>query len=247
MINLKVRSYQKELLDNLYIPFADIKQNMKELNTINTYLGGHSITVNGIKKILELLPANQAITVCEIGCGGGDNLKAIEKWCTGNSIKANFVGIDKNAACIEFAQQQYPTLNAKWITADYKDIQFSDNKPDIIFSSLFCHHFTEDSILNILHWMKANTTRGFFINDLHRHWLAYYSIQIITRIFSGSYLVKNDAPLSVARGFKKKEWAKIIAAAGITNCSIQWKWAFRHLIVYKVPGEPPFGGDSPGT
>ena len=95
--------------------------------------------------------------------------------------------------------------------------------------------------------MKTNTRKGFFINDLHRHWLAYYSIQIITSIFSGSYLVKNDAPLSVARGFKKKEWATMIAAAGIANCSIQWKWAFRHLIVYiSKPGGSPQMGGSPG-
>lgn len=232
MINLKVRSYQKELLDNLDIPFDDIRQNMKELNTINTLLGGHLITICGIKKILQLFPTDQPITVCEIGCGGGDNLKAIEKWCTRNSIKVNFVGIDLKATCIEFAQQQYPALNVKWIISDYKDVQFIDNKPDIIFSSLFCHHFTNKSILHILLWMKANTTKGFFINDLHRHWLAYYSIQLITRIFSTSYLVKNDAPLSVARGFNKKEWRKMIEDAGIPNCSIQWKWAFRHLIIY---------------
>jgi len=248
MINLRVRSYQKELLDNLDIPFADIRQNMKELNTINSYLGGHLITISGIKKIVRTFPNDKPITVCEIGCGGGDNLKAIEKWCISNSIKVNFIGIDIKAACIEFAQQQYPDLNAKWITADYQDVQFNDNKPDIIFSSLFCHHFTNESILNILRWMKANAGRGFFINDLHRHWLAYYSIQIITHIFSASYLVKNDAPLSVARGFNRKEWRKMIETAGITNGSIQWKWAFRHLIIYiAIPGSSPVERNAPGT
>ena len=232
MINLRKRSNQKELLDNLNIPFADIKQNMKELNTINTYLGGHSISIGGIKKILQSINKGQSIVVCEIGCGGGDNLKAIEKWCTGNSIEVNFIGIDMKAECIEFAQQQYPALNAKWVISDYREVQFKDNKPDIIFSSLFCHHFTDESIVHILQWMKTNSARGFFINDLHRHFLAYHSIQIITRLFSGSSLVKHDAPLSVARGFNKKEWQKMIATAGISNCSIQWKWAFRHLIIY---------------
>ena len=250
MINLRVRSYQKELLDTVGIPFADIQQNMKELNTINTCLGGHKISIDGVKKILQTFSADQPITVCEIGCGSGDNLRAIEKWCRGNRIEAGFIGIDIKAACIEFAQQQYPALNARWITSDYKDVHFKDNKPDIIFSSLFCHHFSDDAIVNMLQWMKENTTRGFFINDLHRHPLAYYSIKTITGIFSSSYLVKNDAPLSVARGFKKKEWQTMIAEAGMSNCSIQWKWAFRHLITYCVPpgspGESPPKGGSPG-
>jgi len=230
MISLKLRSYRKELLDNEDIPFADIRQNMKELNIINTHLGGHSITIDGIKKILKNSPGNKPITVCEIGCGGGDNLKAIEKWCRINSIKANFIGIDIKTECIEFAKQQFDSINAKWVTADYKDVRFGNNKPDIIFSSLFCHHFTNEAIVMMLQWMKANATKGFFINDLHRHPLAYYSIKTITRIFSGSYLVKNDAPLSVARGFTMNEWKTIFDEAGISNCNIQWKWAFRHLI-----------------
>lgn len=234
MINLRNRSYKKELLDNEHIPFPDIRQNMKELNIINRWLGGHAVSIDGIKKILAAFTTDQPITICETGCGGGDNLKAIEKWCTSHSIEAKFIGIDIKAECIEFAQQQYPALNVRWIIADYKNVQFTTHQPDIIFSSLFCHHFDDDAIVEMLHWMKANATKGFFINDLQRHSLAYYSIKIITRFFSSSYLVKNDAPLSVARGFKKKEWQKMIGEAGITNCSVQWKWAFRFLIVHCV-------------
>ncbi|MEJ7586497.1 MAG: methyltransferase domain-containing protein [Ferruginibacter sp.] len=230
MINLASRSYCKELLDNDAIPFADIRQNMKELNRINTYLGGHKITIEGVKKILGNFQPDGPVTICEIGCGGGDNLKAIENWCHKHAVKSDFIGIDLKAECIEFAKQQYPNLDARWIVSDYKDVRFDNNKPTIIFSSLFCHHFMNDGIAHILQWMKVNSSRGFFINDLHRHYLAFYSIKIITAIFSRSYLVRNDAPLSVARGFRTKEWQKMMTHAGITDYNIQWRWAFRHLI-----------------
>jgi hypothetical protein len=87
--------------------------------------------------------------------------------------------------------------------------------------------------MTMLQWMQQNSRVGFFINDLHRHPLAYYSIKWLTRLFSKSYLVKNDAPISVERGFIKKEWENLCAMAGIKPLSIQWQWAFRHLIVYK--------------
>lgn len=229
MVSLKKRSYKKELLDADNIPFADIKQNMQELNRINTLLGGHKITINGIKKfIYKNSPA--PLSICEIGCGGGDNLNTIATWCSKNNITVNFIGIDIKKECIDFARQQYPDINAEWITSDYSKINFS-TKPAIIFSSLFCHHFTEDGLIKMLQWMKQNCSKGFFINDLHRNIFAYYSIKWITRIFSKSYLVKNDAPLSVARGFTRKEWQNIFAAAGIPHYTIHWKWAFRHLIV----------------
>lgn len=232
MINLTSRSPKLELLDREDISFADIQQNMKELNIINTLLGGHNISIAGIKKILKKHSAGESITVCEIGCGGGDNLKAVEKWAAAKSIRINFTGIDVKAACIDYARQQYPLLNAKWVVADYRAVEFGDDKPDIIFASLFCHHFKDAEIVSMLRWMKMNSVKGFFINDLHRHRLAYCSIKLITGIFSRSYLVKNDAPLSVARGFKTKEWTGLITEANLSNSTVQWKWAFRHLIVY---------------
>jgi hypothetical protein len=81
MINLDARSYQKELLDNEDLPFEDIRRNMQELDTINRFLGGHKVSISGIKKILSDAPVQQLISICEIGCGGGDNLLAIQKWC----------------------------------------------------------------------------------------------------------------------------------------------------------------------
>jgi len=233
MTKLSNRSYTKELLDGDNIPFADIQLNMQELNTINKYLGGHSITIAGVKALTAGGTPGHPLSICEIGCGGGDNLKAIESYCRKKNIPAQFIGIDIKADCTAFAMQQYPALKASWITSDYSLVDFGTRKPDIIFSSLFCHHFTEAELSLMLQWMKANTTKGFFINDLHRHPLAYYSIKWVTSLFSRSYLVKNDGPLSVARGFKKREWVAIFKTAGICHFSISWKWAFRHLIVCK--------------
>ncbi len=233
MNNLAKRSYKKELLDGDGISISDIRQNLKELNTINKVLGGHKISINGIKNIIDLSSTITNLTICEIGCGGGDNLKAIEKWCYKNKIDATFIGIDLKPACIEFARQQYPALKCKWIISDYAKVCFTGNRPDIIFSSLFCHHFKEHELIQMLQWQQQQSTKGFFINDLHRNRLSYYGIKIITYFFSKSYLVKNDAPLSVARGFLIPEWKKIFREAGIKNYSILWKWAFRHLIIYK--------------
>src|ERR1022692_970617 len=97
------RSYNTELLDRDDIPFSDIEQNMLELNVINTWLGGHRITLNGLKK---LIGNKKEITVCEIGCGGGDNLLAIQHWCSKKNINAKLIGIDINAGCIAVANAQ---------------------------------------------------------------------------------------------------------------------------------------------
>ena len=236
MIDLSHRSNTKELMDGDDISFEAMAQTLKELNIVNSRLGGHAITIRGVER---LLTDYDTVKICEIGCGGGDNLFAIYKYCVRKSIPVVFTGIDLNPECIAFAQQQYPQLPCEWICSDYSAVNFGNKQPDIIFSSLFCHHFTNDQLVSMLKWLDTNSRKGFFINDLQRHWLAYYLIKYITRFFSKSYLVKNDACISVARSFVRQDWKDLFRQAGISNYNISWRWAFRFLVILKK--YPPAG------
>lgn len=230
MSSFHSRSNLKELLDRNDIPFNDIKRNMEELEFINKRLGGHEITLDGVAGILkEQFSFNEPIRITEIGCGGGDNLKAIAKWARKNRVPVELTGIDINSECISYAQSKSKTI--QYISSDFRDVFFT-NKPHILFSSLFCHHFTDAEIVYMLRWMKNNSMLGFFINDLQRNSIAFYLIKFLTRIFSKSYLVKNDAPISVARGFIRKDWQRYFKEAEIFQYSCKWRWAFRWLIIY---------------
>ena len=229
------RSYKKELLDRDDIPFEDIKRNMKELDYINTHLGGHKITLDGFSALvnrMETRPGEKKkkISILEIGCGGGDNLRVIKNYCNKKNLPVQLTGVDINPHCIGFARSREENEGINFMASDYRKAQLYQ-KPDIIFSSLFCHHFTDEEVKKILQWMKDHATVGFFINDLHRHPLAYYSIKGLTKIFSKSYLVKNDAPLSVLRGFKKNELEMFNKQCAIFNAQLKWKWAFRWLLI----------------
>lgn len=224
-----------ELIDDPEIPFTEIQKNLKELDVINSWLGGHAISIRGLTKIFEL--KNESAKhwhICEIGCGGGDNLRALASWCFKNKIPATFTGIDINPHCIHFAQSKSYAQPVSFIVNDYRKVVF-ERMPDVMFNSLFCHHFTDEDVSEILLWMQRHSKSGFFINDLHRHSAAYYLIKYITKIFSSSRLVKNDAPLSVKRGFIFSEWKKLLQEAGMQASEISWKWAFRYLIVYVHP------------
>jgi hypothetical protein len=71
------------------------------------------------------------------------------------------------------------------------------------------------------------------INDLQRNPLAYYGVWFLTRLLNGSALAKHDGPVSVLRAFKRREIETLIQRAGLMDFSIQWKWAFRYLVVVK--------------
>lgn len=228
-MDLSLRLEKLELLDLPGIPAEDIQRNMYELGIINQKLGGHHVTWKGFKKLAS---KEKEMLVCEIGCGGGDNLKAIEKKSGCHYKDLSFTGIDINPDCIRVAEKIKWKSKVHFQVSDYKKVQFL-LKPDIIFCSLFCHHFKEGELVDMLKWMHTNSLSGFFINDLDRHPLAYHAIRLLTKLFSKSYLVKHDAPLSVLRGFKKNELQHLLQLAKISNFTIQWQWAFRWLVIVK--------------
>lgn len=228
MPDLSSRSTEKEIMDDPYAPEEGLVQTLIELAIVNKRLGGHSATL----KALEQAHLQEKVSIIDIGSGGGDTLRTVAAWLQKKKINATLTGIDYNPVMIRYAaaHTQYP--NITYIEADVFDKQLH-LKADIVMCSLFCHHFAHGSLVALLRRMLSFADDRVIINDLHRHWFAYYSIKLLTTLFSKTYVVKNDATLSVARAFTKKDWINILADAGITNYTIKWKWAFRWLIVIK--------------
>lgn len=223
------RSNKKEYLDEEGIPDVALFQNLKELDFINRYLGGYKITLSILKKIIK--PEKQYVLV-DIGSGGGDSLQQIDKWAKKHNHRITLYGIDIKPICIEHAKAKNESRSIQFICDDYRNSNKHIPNIDIIHASLFCHHLTKAEIVELIKYAHLNKII-LVINDLERNPIAYYAIKYLTMLFSKSYLVKNDAPLSVLRGFKRKEWKEIINKANVNNYCIRTKWAFRHaLIIY---------------
>ena len=223
----KERSYKKELLDADNIPVEDLYQNLRELDVINALLGGYKMTYSALSKILK---KDKEYTIVDIGSGGGDTLKRIYKWNQSKKYNLKLCGIDLKQTCIDYAVGINSNPEIKFICDDYKNIYKHLPKVDIIHACLFCHHLTDKEIIGLIQFAQANKST-LIINDLERNAFAHYSIKYLTHFLSKSYLVKNDAPLSVLRGFKTKEWEKLIQESGTKNYTINYKWAFRHEVI----------------
>ncbi len=221
------RSEKLELLDSENIPAKYLYQNLKELDIINHLLGGYKISFDALKNILK---KGNTYTLVDIGCGGGDTLKRIAQWNRLKHYSLQLYGIDIKPVCIEYAHNNKPDNAINFICDDYKNMHHHLPIIDIIHACLFCHHLKEEQLVELVKFAEERNAT-LVINDLERNALAYYLIKWITALFSKSYLVKNDAPLSVARGFKKKEWEHIMSLADVKKYSIKNKWAFRHQVI----------------
>jgi len=235
MPNLSYRSNEKELIDDLELDNDALRQNLEELALINKYLGGNQVTTSGLSRLIPnpLITNNQSpITIADLGCGGGDMLMVMADWAKKIGLNAQFIGIDANDFMIDFGMKR--TANYQNISYLHQDIyseEFKEKSFDIVTMTLFCHHFSDESLVQFLQQLKKQTRIGIVINDIHRHWFAYHSIAWITKLFLKSYLVKNDAKLSVWRAFVREDLEKIIQKSGFNKYSIRWKWAFRWEVI----------------
>ncbi len=222
------RSEEKEFLDDFQCEGEDLKQNLRELKFINKWLGGNEVTFSGLEQALKNKALNNTLTIADLGCGGGDILELIAKWGRRKKIKLSLTGIDANEFIINYAKENtasYPEISyAKY---NVFSEEFSEMKFDLVNCTLFCHHLDDDSLVKLFSQLKNQITIAIVINDLHRNWFAYHSIKWLTTFFSKSFMVKNDAKLSVLRGFSKSELETIIKKSGFINYSIRWRWAFR--------------------
>lgn len=231
MSKFEKRSEEKELMDDLECSGEVLEQTLRELKTINSWLGGNYITTNALAKIVTRYP-KESYSIADIGCGGGDMIQVMNRWAESKRLRINFIGVDANPNIIELAKIRLGNpVNVEWKVQNVFDPAFAQEKTDIVTCTLFTHHFTDQELIDLIRAFRSRASLGIVINDLHRHWFAYHSIRILTRLFSKSPMVRNDASLSVLRSFRKSDWIKILSEAGIATYEIRWFWAFRWQVL----------------
>jgi len=234
MPDFAIRTLLPEKMDQPGVPAQETRQALRELETINRWLGGYHVIFNALERLDW--SGNRAKRIIDLGSGGGDLLRAIANWAIRKKRKVDLIGVDWNPVMTEYARQESSVFpNIHFETMSVFDDRLLKHEADITMSSLFCHHFDNEQLIGLLQRMRELSSQAVIINDIHRHWFAYYAIKAITVLFSRTYLVKYDAPLSVARSLTRKEWEDVLSAAGFEHYSLRWMWAWRwQLIMQKT-------------
>ena len=232
LVDTSHRSSEIEIMDDFTMEGALFRDTLDKLEIINRFLGGNSVTINGLKKLLKNQPKNKTITIVDLGCGNGDILRDISKFGRKNNYSFKLIGIDANLAATEYAKElskEYSELSFK--TMDILSEDFKKQSYDVVLCTLFLHHFKNEELISFLKTTTDKATIGVVVNDLHRHKLAYYLFKLIG-FFIKNKMVRQDGLTSVLRAFKKKDLENIAKEIKV-HFSIQWKWAFRYLWILK--------------
>lgn len=234
-MNQTLRSRQLELLDGENLDFDEYRETLRQLELINSLTGGHGLTLRGLDLVSSRYPG-KTLRILDIGFGFGGALRAAHQWAVEKGVNVELTGVDLNPWAKEVAEEETPKeFGVRFLVGNA--LTFSgDGEFDVIINSLFMHHLDDEEIVDMIRWMTNRARLSWFINDLHRHPLAFHFIKICTRAFGFNRVIRNDAPLSVARSLSRNEWMDLIRVSGVPSESIRirWYWSFRYGIFCDV-------------
>lgn len=220
---LAERRITTELMDDPALPEATYHDVLKDLAKVNRVTLAHRPTIDFLNRAIGNA---QEFSLLDVGFGDGDMLRVIASWAQNKGIAARLTGIDLNprseAAARAATDSSAPIT---YRTGDYADL--AGSRFDFVVSSLVAHHMTVLQLADFLRFMDAEAQRGWFVNDLHRHGLAYNGYPILARLFGWHRIVRADGHTSIARSYRPEEWRPILRNAGIEGARVQRYFPFR--------------------
>lgn len=211
MSRLAIRSREEEQMDDESLDPATYAAAVGDLAKVNALLMVSRPTIAFIRRTLG---KRKRFRLLDVGFGQGDMLRSIARWSQRRGIEAELVGVDLNPRSQAAAEPITPRdLGISYRTGDYADM--AGESWDYVISSSVTHHMTDPQLHDFLRFMEEEARIGWYVNDIHRHWLAYRSFPTLARIMGWHRMVREDGCLSIQRGFRADEWRQLIAASGI--------------------------------
>ncbi len=212
---------------------------LRELRSVNRWLGGERAALRELQLLVAEIAerdGHRPVRVVDFGCGSVDLGAALVSWARRKGYRIHVTGVDWNPLVCEIAQQhtaRFPEIAI--VRGDVRSPPLMPGNCDLILCSAFLHHFSNQEIVQILRVLAPAARQALVVSDLHRHPVAYLGIRCLTTLFSRSAAIRNDGPLSVLRGFRRRELEWILRRAKMAPASLKWRWAFRYVLV--VPTE----------
>ncbi len=220
MIDLSIRSTRPEILDQTVLDDAEHARCMADLARVNRLTLTHGPTLRFLARAAR---GHRSLSVLDVACGNGDLLRRIRRWADRRGLAATLSGIDLDPRSAEAAT--LPEMRIAYRTGDV----FLDEPTsplDVILSSQFAHHLSDPQLVAFLRWIDRHATLGWFIADLHRHAIAYYTFPLLAPAVRLHRIVRLDGVVSIARSFRRADWERALSEAGLT-ADMHWHIPFR--------------------
>jgi 2-polyprenyl-3-methyl-5-hydroxy-6-metoxy-1,4-benzoquinol methylase len=229
--DLTRRVLQREIMDDPGLDPVEHRQALRALARVNRL----SLTAGRIwKEVRRQVPGagTRPIRVLDVACGGGETVRTLKRRASRVGIPLDAHGCDVSPRALTLAREQASREGVE-VTFFELDALGSaiPSGYDLVCSTLFLHHLTEDEVVNLLAGM-ARAGRTLLVQDLLRTWAGYWLAWSTLRLLSRSRVAQVDGPRSVLASFRVPEMAALARRAGLRGARIVPCWPQRFSLFW---------------
>ncbi|MGI8982017.1 MAG: methyltransferase domain-containing protein [Pirellulaceae bacterium] len=236
--NLRQRVMEPEDIDDPALEKEQLFSALRGLTTIN-FLSASAGSVWKPMVRLARERKQHKLRILDVATGGGDIPRALWRKGKQAGLKLEILGVDISERALEFAAGQCRDCGND-VRFEQRDILL-DGLPegfDVIVSSLFLHHLTNDQAGQLLAGAATATRHLVLINDLRRGKYGLTLAYLAGHLLSSSPVVRVDAIRSVRAAFTMQEALAMAQAAGMKAATVERRWPARYLLQWRKAASP---------
>lgn len=209
----------RELLFNTYRQFSAINQLL---------CGWKSIYKKWIRPVIK--EQHGKATLLDIGCGGGDIIRFLNRLTKKDGFEVHFTGIEPDERALEFLRQQRWDDHIRFEQTTSAELAGQGEYFDIVISNHLIHHLSNTE-LDQLCREAGNLSRHLVLfNDIERSPIGYASFRLIAPLrFRNSFIVE-DGLTSIKRSYRRDELKRALPG----KWSVHRKFPFRLIAAYQI-------------
>ena len=230
------RVLEPEIMDDPGLETHRHHAALRALVRINALSASAAILWKPMSRLARRLGRDR-LRVLDVATGAGDIPVRLWKRAQRAGLELEIHGIDVSDRAVDFARERAAAAQAS-VTFRQLDA-LSEPLPagfDVIVSSLFLHHLTDEQAAALLKSMSAAARRMILVNDLRRGWECWLLAQAAVRLLSRSEVVHYDGPQSVRAAFSIREIEALSTQAGLQGATVRRRWPCRFLLSWERAG-----------
>jgi SAM-dependent methyltransferase len=218
-----------EILDGDISP-QEAAASLSDIEWVHRNLGGRVLLRRRLVPLLEGLAGGppRCLTLLDLGCGSGHVGRDLVEAFSRRGGRLSVLGLDRKLAHARLA------VRGSAAAADALSLPFADASIDVVFSTLFLHHFPPAELARVLSESRRVARKSVIAFDLSRHRVAYGLISVIGPLAFRTSISTLDGQASVLRAYTPGEIASLSAPL-LPGASIRPAGPFVWQLVWRRP------------
>lgn len=218
-------------MDDPALPAREHDRALADLARLNSLARSAAILWPVVRaELTRALTQGRVAHVLDVATGSGDIPVTLGRWALREGLQARWIAVDASLHALERAKERAAREGISLETHQADATRSLPVRADVVISSLFLHHLSEDSAADALRAMRGAARHSLAVSDLRRSAPGLALAWTASRMLSRSPVVHFDAIVSVRGAFNERELLSLARAAGLDGASVRRVWPQRMLL-----------------